>query len=215
MGTHPIFESDFDCLTEAMKRPGLKAGSKRQNIRLREKIKKKVAEHKRKERRDAKKSPGQGKTKKQHVPNSAPFKDEVMSEAIAHEERKNAVKTAKKLAAKERKEQRKAGTMNELIKGVQRSQAEFDKKQVARDEVKMEAYETDAEVEGEGKMEQEDDMEVEAPATKKVRFEPTQKKTVDASDLRKVQKVAKDKMKRKDKFETKLSANFEKALGNL
>merc|ERR1711935_478195 len=84
MGTHPIFESDFDCLTEAMKRPGLKAGSKRQNIRLREKIKKKVAEHKRKERRDAKKSPGQGKTKKQHVPNSAPFKDEVMSEAIAH-----------------------------------------------------------------------------------------------------------------------------------
>merc|ERR1711935_724179 len=139
MGTHPIFESDFDCLTEAMKRPGLKAGSKRQNIRLREKIKKKVAEHKRKERRDAKKSPGQGKTKKQHVPNSAPFKDEVMSEAIAHEERKNAVKAAKK-----RKEQRKAGTMNELIKGVQRSQAEFDKKQVARDEVKMEAYETDA-----------------------------------------------------------------------
>ena len=65
-----------------MKRPGLKAGSKRQNIRLREKIKKKVAEHKRKERRDAKKNPGQGRSKKQHVPNAAPFKDQIMSEAI-------------------------------------------------------------------------------------------------------------------------------------
>merc|ERR1712021_48339 len=403
MGTHPIFESDFDCLTEAMKRPGLKAGSKRQNIRLREKIKKKVAEHKRKERRDAKKSPGQGKTKKQHVPNSAPFKDEVMSEAIAHEERKNAVKTAygadeltavlggysrrrgiktgvtaavvgfpnvgkssvinslarsrvcttnatagstkdsSQLAidkavklldspgvlfggsaekqamrgalsasaladpidgalalmercdlvqlalhynskptsntraflaqlAEKRGMVRKGGipdleaSARQILQDCQRGKIRFFTKapkvethkipkfldvtlvkQLA-DEFQLDAtsdwmattelpqqpsqgqtikisddgyteldtlVESDAEVEDEGKMEQEDDMEVEAPATKKVRFEPTQKKTVDASDLRKVQKVAKDKMKRKDKFETKLSANFEKALGNL
>jgi len=127
-----------------MKRPGLKAGSKRQNIRLREKIKKKVAEHKRKERRDAKKKPGFGKTKKQHIPNSAPFKDEIMSEAIAHEEKKNAVKLEKKLAAKERKQTRKAGTLSDLMKGVDTAQKDFDKKQAARDEVKLEAYETDA-----------------------------------------------------------------------
>ena len=60
-----------------MKRPGLKAGSKRQNVRLREKIKKKVAEHKRKERKNAKKNPGLGRSKKQSVPNSAPFKGEI------------------------------------------------------------------------------------------------------------------------------------------
>ena len=113
-----------------MKRPGLKAGSKRQNIRLREKIKKKVAEHKRKERRDAKKNPGLGRTKKQHVPNSAPFKDEIMSEAIAHEERKNQLKTAKKLAAKQRKEARKAGTISDLVKGVEAAQKDFDKVQL-------------------------------------------------------------------------------------
>merc|ERR1712147_150445 len=76
---------------------------------------------------------------------------------------------------------------------------------------------SDAEIDEDAEeVEQGDDMEIEAPAAKKVRFEPTQRKAkVDASDLRKVQKVAQKKMKRKDKFETKLSANFEKALGNL
>ena len=65
-----------------MKRPGLKAGSKRQNVRLREKIKKKVAEHKRKARKDAKKNPGQAKSKKQNVPNSAPFKGLISNEKL-------------------------------------------------------------------------------------------------------------------------------------
>ena len=84
-----------------------------------------------------------------------------MSEAIAHEEKKNAAKLAKKLAAKERKQTRKAGTLSDLMKGVDTAQKEFDKvpfialnfsrekleniqKQAARDEVKLEAYETDA-----------------------------------------------------------------------
>jgi len=128
-----------------MKRPGLKAGSKRQNVRLREKIKKKVAEHKRKTRRDAKKNPATiAKSKKQHVPNAAPFKDEILSEAIAHEERKQAMKTAKKVAAKERRASKRAGTIKDLVKGVQTAQKDFDKKQSARDNVKMEAYATDA-----------------------------------------------------------------------
>lgn len=127
-----------------MKRPGLKAGSKRQNVRLREKIKKKVAESKRKARKDAKKNPGQAKSKKQNVPNSAPFKDQILSEAIEAEERKRAEIAAKRLAAKERRAARKAGTIKELIAGVSQAQDKFDKKQAVRDEIKMEAFETDA-----------------------------------------------------------------------
>ena len=50
-----------------------------------------------------------------------------MSEAIAHEEKKNAAKLAKKLAAKERKQTRKAGTLSDLMKGVDTAQKEFDK----------------------------------------------------------------------------------------
>ena len=50
-----------------------------------------------------------------------------MSEAIAHEEKKNAVKLEKKLAAKERKQTRKAGTLSDLMKGVDTAQKEFDK----------------------------------------------------------------------------------------
>ena len=58
-------------------------------------------------------------------------------------------------------------------------------------------------------------VEVEMPAAKKVHFEPTQKsEKLDRSNMRKLQKVQKQKMKRNDKFASKLSDHLEKALEN-
>ena len=54
-------------------------------------------------------------------------------------------------------------------------------------------------------------MEVNFPEKKKVRFLP-EKSKVDTGNLRKLQKVHKKQLKRKDKFETKLSENIEKSL---
>ena len=50
-----------------------------------------------------------------------------MSEAIEQEERKRAEIAAKRLAAKERRAARKAGTIKELIAGVNQAQDKFDK----------------------------------------------------------------------------------------
>ena len=50
-----------------------------------------------------------------------------MSEAIEAEERKRAEIAAKRLAAKERRAARKAGTIKELIAGVNQAQDKFDK----------------------------------------------------------------------------------------
>ena len=60
-----------------------------------------------------------------------------------------------------------------------------------------------------------DETVVDFPAAKKVRFEPKTKSKPEMSDLRKRQKAHKDKLKRKDKFETKLSDHFEKAFEGL
>ena len=60
-----------------------------------------------------------------------------------------------------------------------------------------------------------DETVVDFPAAKKVRFEPKTKSKPEMNDLRKRQKAHKDKLKRKDKFETKLSDHFEKAFEGL
>jgi hypothetical protein len=70
-----------------MKRPGLQSKSKRTSVRLREKVKKKVRDHNRKQRKFDREN---AKTKKQHVPNSAPFKDEILMDAIKFQEAKRA-----------------------------------------------------------------------------------------------------------------------------
>jgi len=108
-----------------MKRPGLKAGSKRTSIRLREKIKKKVRDHNRKARKINK-----SKTKKQHVPADAPFKDEILNQAAEFQEQKRQKVLEKKLAKKATKEKRKNNSIDDLIKNAESAQKIFDKKQV-------------------------------------------------------------------------------------
>ena len=55
------------------------------------------------------------------------YLDQILSEAIEAEERKRAEIAAKRLAAKERRAARKAGTIKELIAGVSQAQDKFDK----------------------------------------------------------------------------------------
>ena len=55
------------------------------------------------------------------------YLDQILSEAIEAEERKRAEIAAKRLAAKERRAARKAGTIKELIAGVNQAQDKFDK----------------------------------------------------------------------------------------
>lgn len=109
-----------------MKRPGLKAGSKRTSVRLREKIKKKVRDHARKQKRAG----IGGKSKKQHVPANAPFKDEVLEEAAEFQEQKRQKVLDKKLNKKNMKEKRKTNSIDDLIKNAEHAQKNFDKKQV-------------------------------------------------------------------------------------
>lgn len=123
-----------------MKRPLLKSASKRTSVRLREKIKKKVAEHGRKTRKLQKSQ----KTKKQTVPQNAPFKDEILNAAAEFQEIKRAKVTAKKLAKKENKIKMKGKSISDIMKNVQKAHSSFDKKQIAKDQVKEQAFMTDA-----------------------------------------------------------------------
>uniref|UniRef100_A0A665W9A4 Guanine nucleotide-binding protein-like 3 n=1 Tax=Echeneis naucrates TaxID=173247 RepID=A0A665W9A4_ECHNA len=86
-----------------MKRPKLKKASKRLSCAKRYKIQKKVREHNRKLRKEAKKKGVNKRVKKDPgVPNSAPFKEEVLREA---EQRR--LKEKKKQAKKEERAQKR------------------------------------------------------------------------------------------------------------
>lgn len=123
-----------------MKRPGLQSKSKRTSVRLREKVKKKVRDHNRKQRKFDREN---AKTKKQHVPNSAPFKDEILMEAIKFQEVKRAKVAERKERRKIKKGKAKAETIASLMKDVQSAQSTYNKKQATKDAVKAEAYEHD------------------------------------------------------------------------
>ncbi|KAL0978522.1 hypothetical protein UPYG_G00171660 [Umbra pygmaea] len=101
-----------------MKRPGLKKASKRMSCSKRFKIQKKVREHNRKLRRDAK-SKGFGKRVKKDVgvPNKAPFKAEVLREA-----------EQKKLKLEEEKEKKKLAKQQERAKKRKKIAVEEDPK---------------------------------------------------------------------------------------
>ncbi|XP_017567598.1 guanine nucleotide-binding protein-like 3 [Pygocentrus nattereri] len=94
-----------------MKRPKLKKASKRVSCAKRYKIQKKVKEHHKKLRKEAKKSGIKKRTKKDiGVPNSAPFKEEVLKEAEQKKQELEELKEKNKLAKqKERAEKRKKG----------------------------------------------------------------------------------------------------------
>ncbi|KAK5912763.1 hypothetical protein CesoFtcFv8_002603 [Champsocephalus esox] len=93
-----------------MKRPKLKKASKRVSCSKRYKIQKKVKDHTRKLRKELKKKGGASKRPKKDlgVPNSAPFKEEVLREAEQRRQEIDEIKDKKKQAKKvERAQKRK------------------------------------------------------------------------------------------------------------
>ncbi|XP_039512105.1 guanine nucleotide-binding protein-like 3 isoform X1 [Pimephales promelas] len=94
-----------------MKRPKLKKASKRVSCAKRFKIQKKVREHNRKLKKAAKKTGISRKPKKDvGVPNSAPFKEEVLREAEQRKQELEALKEQNKIVKKqERAAKRKEG----------------------------------------------------------------------------------------------------------
>ncbi|KAM5148600.1 guanine nucleotide-binding protein-like 3 [Mantella aurantiaca] len=97
-----------------MKRPKLKKSSKRVSCHKRYKIQKKVREHNRKVRKEAKKA-GHKKLKKDiSIPNDAPFKEDILREAELRKQMREDLKKAQKLerqkeVAKKRKLEDKKG----------------------------------------------------------------------------------------------------------
>ncbi|KAM9443567.1 guanine nucleotide-binding protein-like 3 [Clarias gariepinus] len=114
-----------------MKRPKLKKASKRMSCAKRFKIQKKVREHHRKLRKEAKKSGISRKIKKDiGVPNSAPFKEEVLREAEQRKQELEELKEKNRLAKQKERAKRKKGKeeSNEDI------QAKKRKKKVKKEE---------------------------------------------------------------------------------
>ncbi|MFH4981391.1 hypothetical protein AB6A40_008100, partial [Gnathostoma spinigerum] len=91
----------------------LKKPSKRKECAKKFKIQKKVREHNRKLKKEAKKNRGKHKkgAKIISVPNKCPFKEEVLREAEEAREQEVAAKQAKKEEAKEKRKQLKEGIL--------------------------------------------------------------------------------------------------------
>ncbi|OQV23837.1 Guanine nucleotide-binding protein-like 3-like protein [Hypsibius exemplaris] len=101
-----------------------KKKSKRISSKMTRKVDKKVKEHNKKKKRESKKNPGQHKAKKDPgVPNSLPFKDEVLAE-IAEKKRKDFEK--KKQKKLRQADNRKKGSLESLVKDAGKRSAEFD-----------------------------------------------------------------------------------------
>ncbi|KAG8194161.1 hypothetical protein JTE90_002368 [Oedothorax gibbosus] len=97
--------------------------SKRKPCRLRYKIIKKVAEHNRKLRREQKKNPSHKKPKDPGVPNSLPFKDEILQEAEQRKRQALDLKEAQK--ASRLKIQMENKNFDEMIAEAQKIDEEF------------------------------------------------------------------------------------------
>uniref|UniRef100_A0A8C0H2C7 Guanine nucleotide-binding protein-like 3 N-terminal domain-containing protein n=1 Tax=Chelonoidis abingdonii TaxID=106734 RepID=A0A8C0H2C7_CHEAB len=81
-----------------MRRPKLKKASKRMTCHKRYKIQKKIREHSRKLRKEAKKRGHKKPKKDPGIPNAAPFKEEVLREAEQRKQRLEELKQKQKLA---------------------------------------------------------------------------------------------------------------------
>ncbi|XP_029455313.1 guanine nucleotide-binding protein-like 3 isoform X2 [Rhinatrema bivittatum] len=91
-----------------MKRPKLRKGSKRMSCSKRYKIQKKVREHNRKLRKEAKKTRHKKPKKDIGIPNEAPFKEEILREAEQRKQRLEELKQKQKLdRQKEHEKKRK------------------------------------------------------------------------------------------------------------
>ncbi|CAH2313292.1 guanine nucleotide-binding -like 3 [Pelobates cultripes] len=80
-----------------MRRPKLRKASKRMTCSKRFKIQKKVREHKRKVKKQAKNSGSRKQKKDLSIPNDAPFKEAILREAELRKERREELKKAQKL----------------------------------------------------------------------------------------------------------------------
>uniref|UniRef100_A0A665WA43 Guanine nucleotide-binding protein-like 3 n=1 Tax=Echeneis naucrates TaxID=173247 RepID=A0A665WA43_ECHNA len=100
-----------------MKRPKLKKASKRLSCAKRYKIQKKVREHNRKLRKEAKKKGVNKRVKKDPgVPNSAPFKEEVLREAEQRRlKEENGKHSEKKIGTDRNSKQFLCGELNKVI----------------------------------------------------------------------------------------------------
>lgn len=94
--------------------------SKRKSCRLRYKIEKKVADHNRKLRREKKKNPVSRKSKDPGVPNSVPFKENILSEAMQRKQR------AKDLKEAQRASRLKFQTQNRCLENIFKEATEND-----------------------------------------------------------------------------------------
>ncbi|KAK7103044.1 guanine nucleotide-binding protein-like 3 homolog [Littorina saxatilis] len=117
---------------------GLKKKSKRMSTKTRVKIERKVREHNRKQRKDARKNPGKGKKKDPGVPNSLPFKDTVLTEIVHQKKQTEDAQEKKRAMLKKQRQKKRESVQNknrnleDLVADAGKRQEAYEKKQQAK-----------------------------------------------------------------------------------
>uniref|UniRef100_A0A0B7A2D0 CP-type G domain-containing protein n=1 Tax=Arion vulgaris TaxID=1028688 RepID=A0A0B7A2D0_9EUPU len=109
----------------------MKKKSKRQSTKHRVKVERKVREHTRKLKKEARKNPKKGKSRDPGIPNTLPFKEEILKEAAAYKEKREQERDKKKAArmkAREKLQNQKRNLADVMTDAVKR-QAAYDKQQ--------------------------------------------------------------------------------------
>ncbi|CAD5122503.1 DgyrCDS10927 [Dimorphilus gyrociliatus] len=115
--------------------------SKRISCRKRYKIARKVREHNRKVKKEAKKS-NKKKAKDPGIPNSLPFKDEILAEAEAHRKRVEEEKAKQKKQRQKQREQARNKNrpgLDDIMKDAEKKRKQFEmKEQMMEDDIDFE-----------------------------------------------------------------------------